>query len=77
MASSLAHSPIARFFQSDYGPLTLALFTLICITANDFMFALKEVQPSAQREGFVTILNIVTPHPSRVVHGCRTANLPT
>ncbi|KAF8274789.1 P-loop containing nucleoside triphosphate hydrolase protein [Lactarius quietus] len=57
-ASSLIHSPIARFLQSHPGPLTPALLAPICITADDFMLALKEVQPSAQREGFATVPDV-------------------
>ncbi|KAH9012691.1 P-loop containing nucleoside triphosphate hydrolase protein [Lactarius pseudohatsudake] len=57
-ASSLAHSPIARFLQSHPGPLTPALLAPLCITADDFMLALKEVQPSALREGFATIPDV-------------------
>ena len=58
IASSLTHSPIARFLQSHPGPLTPALLAPICITADDFMLALKEVQPSAQREGFATVPDV-------------------
>ena len=57
-ASSLTHSPIARFLQSHPGPLTPALLAPLCITADDFMLALKEVQPSAQREGFATVPDV-------------------
>ena len=57
-ASSLTHSPIARFLQSHPGPLTAALLAPICITADDFMLALKEVQPSALREGFATVPDV-------------------
>ena len=57
-ASTLIHSPIARFLQSHPGPLTPALLAPICITADDFMLALKEVQPSAQREGFATVPDV-------------------
>ncbi|KAH9068207.1 P-loop containing nucleoside triphosphate hydrolase protein [Lactarius deliciosus] len=57
-ASSLTHSPIARFLQSHPGPLTPALLAPLCITADDFMLALKEVQPSALREGFATIPDV-------------------
>ena len=58
LASSLIHSPIAQFLQSHPGPLTPALLAPICITADDFMLALKEVQPSAQREGFATVPDV-------------------
>ena len=57
-ASSLTHSPIARFLQSHPGPLTPALLAPLCITADDFVLALKEVQPSAQREGFATVPDV-------------------
>ncbi|KAH8977693.1 P-loop containing nucleoside triphosphate hydrolase protein [Lactarius hatsudake] len=50
-ASLLTHSPIAQFLQSHPGPLTPALLAPLCITADDFMLALKELQHSALREG--------------------------
>ena len=57
-ASSLTHSPIARFLRSHPGPLIPALLAPLYITADNFMLALKEVQPSAQREGFATIPDV-------------------
>jgi ribosome biogenesis ATPase len=56
--SSLTHSSIARFLHSHPGPLTSAQLAPLCITAADFMLALKEVQPSAQREGFATVPDV-------------------
>jgi ribosome biogenesis ATPase len=38
--------------------LTLAQLAPLCITAADFMLALKEIQPSAQREGFATVPDV-------------------
>jgi ribosome biogenesis ATPase len=55
---SITHSPIARFLRSHPGPLTPAQLAPLCITAADFMLALKEIQPSAQREGFATVPDV-------------------
>ncbi|KAH9969186.1 P-loop containing nucleoside triphosphate hydrolase protein [Lactifluus volemus] len=57
-ASSLKHSSIARFLHSHPESLTPAQLNPLCITAADFMLALKEVQPSAQREGFATVPDV-------------------
>ena len=57
-ASSLKHSSIARFLHSHPESLTPAQLAPLCITAADFMLALKEVQPSAQREGFATVPDV-------------------
>ncbi|KAI0246795.1 P-loop containing nucleoside triphosphate hydrolase protein [Lactifluus subvellereus] len=57
-ASPLTHSSIARFLHSHPGPLTPAQLAPLCITAADFMLALKEIQPSAQREGFATVPDV-------------------
>jgi ribosome biogenesis ATPase len=56
--ASLTHSSIARFLHSHPGPLTPAQLAPLCITADDFTLALKEVQPSAQREGFATVPDV-------------------
>ena len=58
VASSLTHSSIARFLHNHPGPLTPAQLAPLCITAADFMLALKEIQPSAQREGFATVPDV-------------------
>ena len=57
-ASLLSHSSIACFLHSHPGPLTPAQLAPLCITAADFILALKEVQPSAQREGFATVPDV-------------------
>ncbi|KAH9955936.1 ribosome biogenesis ATPase RIX7 [Russula dissimulans] len=57
-ASSLMHSSIARFLHSHPDPLTPAQLAPLCITAADFKLALKEIQPSAQREGFATVPDV-------------------
>jgi ribosome biogenesis ATPase len=55
---SITHSPIAHFLRSHPGPLTPAQLAPLCITAADFVLALKEIQPSAQREGFATVPDV-------------------
>ncbi|KAI0261172.1 P-loop containing nucleoside triphosphate hydrolase protein [Gloeopeniophorella convolvens] len=55
---ALAHSSIARFLNSHPLPLTSAQLAPLSITADDFVLALKEVQPSAQREGFATVPDV-------------------
>ena len=55
---SLTHSPIAHFLRSHPDPLTPAQLAPLCINAADFMLALKEIQPSAQREGFATVPDV-------------------
>ncbi|KAI0290264.1 AAA-domain-containing protein [Multifurca ochricompacta] len=55
---SLTHSSIARFLRCYPGPLTPSQLAPLCITATDFVLALKEVQPSAQREGFATVPDV-------------------
>ncbi|KAH9068199.1 P-loop containing nucleoside triphosphate hydrolase protein [Lactarius deliciosus] len=62
-ASLLTHSPIARLLQSHPGSLTPALLAPLFITTDDFMLALKEVQPSAMREGFATIPDVAWADP--------------
>ncbi|KAI0280718.1 AAA-domain-containing protein [Russula aff. rugulosa BPL654] len=55
---SITNSPIAHFLHSHPAPLTPAQLAPLCITASDFMLALKEIQPSAQREGFATVPDV-------------------
>jgi len=69
-ASSLMHSSIARFLHSHPDPLTPAQLAPLCITAADFKLALKEIQPSAQREGFATVPD-VTWSDIGALHGTR------
>jgi ribosome biogenesis ATPase len=57
-ASSLTHLSIARFLHHHPGPLTPAQLAPLSITMADFMLALKEIQPSAQREGFATVPDV-------------------
>ncbi len=55
---SITNSPIARFLHSHPAPLTASQLAPLCITSADFMLALKEIQPSAQREGFATVPDV-------------------
>jgi ribosome biogenesis ATPase len=55
---SITNSPIANFLRSHPGPLTPAQLAPLSICAADFMLALKEIQPSAQREGFATVPDV-------------------
>jgi ribosome biogenesis ATPase len=57
-APSLTHSSIARFLHHHPGPLTPAQLAPLSITMADFILALKEIQPSAQREGFATVPDV-------------------
>jgi len=57
--SSLAYSSIAHFLRAHPHPLTTEQLEPLCITEADFALALKEVQPSAQREGFTTVPDVV------------------
>ena len=51
-------SSIAHFLQAHPSPLTPLQLAPICITSADFAAALKQVQPSAQREGFATVPDV-------------------
>ncbi|THH08112.1 hypothetical protein EW146_g9100 [Bondarzewia mesenterica] len=51
-------SSIAHFLQAHPSPLTPSQLAPLCITSADFFAALKQVQPSAQREGFATVPNV-------------------
>lgn len=42
----------------DQDPLSQEQMQGLCIELNDFIVALAEVQPSAKREGFVTVPNV-------------------
>jgi ribosome biogenesis ATPase len=55
---SITNLPIAHFLHSHPAPLTPAQLAPLCITAADFVLALKEIQPSAQREGFATVPDV-------------------
>ncbi|KAI0035509.1 P-loop containing nucleoside triphosphate hydrolase protein [Vararia minispora EC-137] len=55
---SLAQSSIAHFLRAHPDPLTSTQLEPICITAADFSLALRQVQPSAQREGFATVPDV-------------------
>jgi ribosome biogenesis ATPase len=55
---SLAHSSIAHFLRAHPESLTPEQLEPICITPADFSLALKQVQPSAQREGFATVPDV-------------------
>ncbi|KAN0113732.1 P-loop containing nucleoside triphosphate hydrolase protein [Russula decolorans] len=49
---------IQHEFTYRTAPLTPVQRAPLCITAADFMLALKEIQPSAQREGFATVPDV-------------------
>ncbi|KAJ7650595.1 P-loop containing nucleoside triphosphate hydrolase protein [Roridomyces roridus] len=53
-----AASSIAHFLNAHPGPLTPEQLAPLLITSEDFMLALKQVQPSAQREGFATVPDV-------------------
>jgi ribosome biogenesis ATPase len=55
---SITNLPIAHFLHSHPTPLSPAQLAPLCITAADFVLALKEIQPSAQREGFATVPDV-------------------
>jgi ribosome biogenesis ATPase len=55
---SITTLPIAHFLHSHPAPLTPAQLAPLCVTAADFMHALKEIQPSAQHEGFATVPDV-------------------
>ncbi|KAF7316992.1 hypothetical protein HMN09_00433600 [Mycena chlorophos] len=51
-------SSIAHFLNAYPSPLTEEQLAPLLITSHDFIAALKEVQPSAQREGFATVPDV-------------------
>lgn len=51
---SRASAALRSFSQ----PLTAGQLAPLCVTMDDFVHAIKKVQPSAQREGFATIPNV-------------------
>ncbi|KAF7312163.1 hypothetical protein MIND_00229000 [Mycena indigotica] len=51
-------SSIAHFLKAYPTPLTSEQLAPLLITSNDFIDALKQVQPSAQREGFATVPDV-------------------
>ncbi|KAK7032957.1 P-loop containing nucleoside triphosphate hydrolase protein [Favolaschia claudopus] len=55
---SAAASSIAHFLNAHPQPLTPEQLAPLHITPADFMLALKQVQPSAQREGFATVPDV-------------------
>ncbi|KAJ3510689.1 hypothetical protein NLJ89_g4529 [Agrocybe chaxingu] len=56
--SSLPSGSIAHFLIAHPDPLTEGQLAPLCITAPDFMLALKQVQPSSKREGFATVPDV-------------------
>lgn len=65
-------SSIAHFLNAHPAPLTPEQLAPLLITPEDFMHALKQVQPSAQREGFATVPD-VTWADIGALHGTRDA----
>ncbi|KZV77222.1 AAA-domain-containing protein [Peniophora sp. CONT] len=59
LSLDLAHSSIATFLRAHPSPLTPSQLEPLCLTSADFAAALKHVQPSAQREGFATVPDVV------------------
>ncbi|KAJ1558707.1 hypothetical protein HK096_006838 [Nowakowskiella sp. JEL0078] len=53
-----AESIISKFLSTQVDPLTENELEPLCITFNDFLIALKSVQPSAKREGFATVPDV-------------------
>ncbi|KAJ7274584.1 P-loop containing nucleoside triphosphate hydrolase protein [Mycena haematopus] len=51
-------SSIAHFLNAHPTPLTPEQLAPLLITPDDFTHALKQVQPSAQREGFATVPDV-------------------
>ncbi|WVQ86085.1 hypothetical protein IAT38_008253 [Cryptococcus sp. DSM 104549] len=58
LPADLRSTPIAKFLISHPSPLTTEQLDSISLTPNDFLAALKIVQPSAKREGFATIPDV-------------------
>jgi ribosome biogenesis ATPase len=54
----LRETPIARFLISHPSPLNPDQLSALCLRPEDFVAALKVVQPSAKREGFATIPDV-------------------
>ncbi|KAH9068196.1 hypothetical protein EDB83DRAFT_2674664 [Lactarius deliciosus] len=54
----LFFAKVANSLNQVHSPLTPVLLAHLCITTDDFVLALKEVRPSALREGFATILDV-------------------
>ncbi|KAJ7116302.1 P-loop containing nucleoside triphosphate hydrolase protein [Mycena epipterygia] len=65
-------SSIAHFLNAHPAPLTPEQLAPLLITPDDFMHALKHVQPSSQREGFATVPD-VTWADIGALHGTRDA----
>lgn len=58
LSSQTPGSSIVHFLRAHPDPLTEAQLAPLCITSADFKLALKEVQPSAKREGFATVPDV-------------------
>lgn len=54
----LRSTPIAKFLISHPGPLDPSQLASLSLKSDDFIQALKIVQPSAKREGFATIPDV-------------------
>ncbi|KAJ7677330.1 P-loop containing nucleoside triphosphate hydrolase protein [Mycena rosella] len=65
-------SSIAHFLNAHPSPLTPEQLAPLLITPADFLHALKQVQPSSQREGFATVPD-VTWADIGALHGTRDA----
>lgn len=58
LSSQLSAGSIAHFLIAHPDPLTESQLAPLCITSADFILALKQVQPSSQREGFATVPDV-------------------
>ena len=58
LSPDIRQTPIARFLMSHPSPLSTEQLDGISLQRTDFVEALKIVQPSAKREGFVTIPDV-------------------
>ncbi|CCM04672.1 uncharacterized protein FIBRA_06858 [Fibroporia radiculosa] len=58
VSTHTAASSIVHFLRAHPDPLTEAQLAPLCITFADFTLALKQVQPSAKREGFATVPDV-------------------
>lgn len=54
----LSLETMLKFLQSENEPLSEAELEKLTITRKDFLEALKNVQPSAKREGFITVPDV-------------------
>lgn len=56
--SELTLATMLKFLQNENQPLSEKELETLTITRQDFLDALKQVQPSAKREGFITVPDV-------------------